>query len=217
MAVSDKTLLTVGLITFLVTLGCFSIIMYNVGGVPSITGLAVTNQSYGYINVSVKGTVAVTMVNSNVSFGNGTLRPAGTTNLFSNGTLQGSGFVVSGGEFRLRNDGNVFVNITMNGTPASTLFGANSEYGYFAFDTNSTLNFGMVCSNTTTQNAGDKYTVKNETQISATREVICPNMSYTDKTDEFNVTLHLNLSDADDLVGFYNDTLEFYITSLGHS
>jgi hypothetical protein len=216
MKITDRTLLTMGVITFIIALGCFSIILFQVGDV-GITGFAVSNQSYGYVNVSIAGVVSVAMVNDNVNFGSGVMDLSGATHLYSNGTLEGSSFT-STGDFHLRNDGNVHVNLTINASTPTVFYGnitSASNYTFFL-----TAHTGEAIASVCTDANTDDWNVAtkgNETQFSGTHQLLCPNMTNDDTTDEFNVTIHLTLQAADNLNGTFGDTVEFQVYSLGHS
>jgi hypothetical protein len=218
MEVTDRTLLGVGTVTFIVALGCFSIILLNVGGMDGITGFAVSNTSYGYVNVSVAGVVSVQMVNPDVDFGSGVTALSGATNLYSNGTQGGSGFSTAA-DFQLKNNGNVHANVTINGSTPRKFYGnttATGNYTFFLTQAKSEA-IATVCTTANSQDAGIAKGPDNETQFAGTHQILCPNMTNDDATDEFNVTIHLTMQAADNLNGSFTDTIEFQIYSLGHS
>jgi hypothetical protein len=218
MKVTDKTLVLVGLLAFFVSLGCVSFVLVELGGVDGITGFATTNTTYGYVNVTVLGSVAVTLVQDTVNFGSGTLS---ASKLYVNSSGLNTGNpnqFDTPGAFHLRNDGNVYVNVTVNGSTAVQFFGVSGQaYKYAIEDGNDGASYLTVC-----HNVSGGTGVNDETYAAGgiafinTHTTVCPNMSYATGEDEFNVSIFLEITN-DTVNGSYSDTLEFQIMSLEHS
>tara|TARA_Y100000310_G_C20700537_1_gene829404 strand:+ start:4598 stop:5296 length:699 start_codon:yes stop_codon:yes gene_type:complete len=232
MRISDRTLMVVGFITFLITLSSVSVIMLKVGGVDGITGFAVTNKTTATVNVTVVGAVSLTLVNSTVIFDSGTLKLNGDTNggtriNSSVGTNEGSGFSEPT-PFHLRNDGNVFINVTINGSAPEDLFGVSSgglNYSFAAESMSPSEVLGGTCGNYSSGSGSDNQfsaianatrpfgvTMPSDTNFT----IVCPNMSYSAGSDEFNVTIYMNITENVGN-GTYSDTIEFMATSHAHS
>mgnify|MGYP006411677115 FL=1 len=225
MKVTDKTLVLVGLLAFFVSLGCVSFVLVELGGVDGITGFATTNTTYGYVNVTVLGSVAVTLVQDTVEFGSGALG-SGTKYVNSSNLNSGnpSGFSKPG-PFHLRNDGNVYVNVTVNGSDATEFFGVPGQVYKYGMESGNDGALVTVCGNYSGgSNDRDRwnYAESNSSQIGVafssgeTHDTLCPNMSYSAGTDELNVSIFLEITN-DTGNGTYEDKLEFMVISLEHS
>ncbi|GEM_PF-1226277 len=232
MNVSDRSLLITGLFTFLITLGCLSVILLKIGGVGGITGLASSNQTYGYVNITVEPSVAVTLVVDTIDFGDGTIQDAGdpiNTSDGDNGGANPGGFD-NPGPFRLRNDGNSFVNVTLNGSTPNELLGVDNSavnYSFAVKNASGTTTgelFNTSCSDEDDGTAGGFSHQANSTvqeplgtTMSNNHQMVCPNLSYVNAHDEINVSIFFNISSAVGTNTTYSDVLEFLVTSLGHT
>ena len=178
--------------------GGILVILHTVGGDLSIiTGFATTTQ--GTVNVSVTKTAAITLNNSLVNFGAGQLAggEAGTRVNSTIGNTNPSSFLEPS-PFSLRNDGNVNVNVTINGTPAATFLNSRSTYEWAGLAGEG----GCKSNNLTTARS----------TMSATHTIICANLTFIDTTDTFAINIFLNLS-SDLPVGNYTDAaVEFIAT-----
>jgi hypothetical protein len=227
--ISDRTLVITGMVTFLVTLGCVTIILMKLGGVGGLTGFAATNTSIGYVNVTVEPGVAVTLVVDTVNFGDGTIDAAGNainTSDGDNGGANPNGFD-NPGPFHIRNDGNVFVNVTLNGSTPSEFLTIDASDVNFSFATKNISTdelFNDTCGDEAGGTGGGFYHQANSSAnnpfgitMSNNHQMVCPNMSYVAATDEFNVSIFLNISNNVPSNRTFNTTLEFFVTSLGHT
>ncbi len=227
MKVTDRTLLFLGMMTFLVVLGCVSVVLVNIGGVDGLTGYATINTSVGYVNVSVRASTAVTLVTNTIAFSDGIVALTGAVVNSSIGTNPST--FGNPGPFRLRNDGTVFVNVTVNGTNSTKLFGAggggiNYSYALENFTTTAAGRVNQTCTNFEDGSPATdiwSYATSNGDKpfgitMNLNHNMVCPNMSYIDARDEFNVSIFFNLTT--DIISnvTYSDVLEFRITSLGH-
>ncbi len=217
MKVSDRTLVWVGLLAFFVSLGCVSFVLVELGGVDGITGFATTNTTYGYVNVSIMSSVAVTLVQDTINFGSGTLS-ASTLYVNSSGSNSGnSNQFDTPGAFHLRNDGNVYVNVTVNGSTAAEFFGVSGQAYKYAIENGNDGAYTTVCHNVSGGGGIDDQTyAAGGISMSNSYVTVCPNMSYATGIDEFNVSIFLEITN-DTNNGSYSDTLEFQIMSLEHS
>jgi len=220
--------MVVGLFTFLVTLGCITVILVKLGGVGGLAGLATTNTSTGYVNVTVESNVAVTLVVDTIDFGDGTIAIAGSTINTSVGTNPG-GFD-DPGPFRLRNDGNTFVNVTLNGSTPLELLGVDNAAVNYSFAAqnasgtttgelfnNSCYGYGDGTGAGYAHAANSSNTQPFGITMSNNHRMVCPNFSYVDAHDEINVSIFFNISSSVSANTTYSDVLEFVVTSLGHS
>ena len=225
MKVSDRTLVWVGLLAFFVSLGCVSFVLVELGGVDGITGFATTNVTYGYVNVTVLSSVAVTLVVDTVEFGSGALG-SGTKYINSSNSNSGnpSGFSKPG-PFHLRNDGNVYVNVTVNGSTATEFFGVAGQQYRYGMESGNDGALVTVCGNYSLGSVDRyrwNYAESNSSQIGVdftigeTHDMLCPNMSYSASADELNVSIFLEITNST-ANGTYEDKLEFMIISLEHS
>tara|TARA_Y100000310_G_scaffold345487_1_gene465552 strand:- start:579 stop:1268 length:690 start_codon:yes stop_codon:yes gene_type:complete len=227
--VTDRTLLVLGMVTFLVVLGCVSVVLINIGGVDGLTGYATINRTVGYVNISVKSAIAVTLTNATLVFDAGVLNPSGETQVnTSRPAGDNPGGFGKPGPFKIRNDGNVFVNITINSSATHVnLFGAldpPANFSYAIEDVQITGG-GNFQVNKTCHGAGGgitdgNYSTHNATQpfgitFSTIPSMLCPNMSYT-TNDELNISIFFNLTD-EVINGTYNTSIQLTVTSLGHS
>jgi len=220
--------MVVGLFTFFITLGCITVILVELGGVGGIVGLATTNSSYGYVNVTVESSVAVTLVTNSIDFGDGFISNTGTQINTSDGDNNGAnpnGFE-NPGSFRLRNDGNTYVNVTVNGSTPVELLGISSivNYSYATKNMSTDELFNNSCGNAGSGTGVNYFHYANSSStqpfgitMSNAYQMVCPNMTYTNANDEFNVSIFFNLTTDITPNATYSDVLEFFVTSLGHS
>jgi hypothetical protein len=222
--------MVVGLFTFLVTLGCITVILVKLGGVGGLTGLAATNTSVGYVNVTVEPSVAVTLVVNTVNFGDGTIAAAGSAINTSDGSNNGNnpGGFDNPGPFQLRNDGNVYVNVTLNGSTPSELLGIDSadvNYSFATKNVSSNILFNNSCDGTGDGTGNGFFHPANSSAnnpfgktMSNSHQMVCPNMTYADgQDDDFNVSIFFNISSSVTSNSTKSDVLEFLVTSIGHS
>jgi len=232
--ISDRTLISMMLVALVVTVGSVGMIFFKAGGVNLITGLNVDNTSTGEINITVEEQAAVTLIVGGINFGAGSLDSASSLTFLNtsgthgagNGTFEGVGFGSNlNGSFQLQNDGNVYVNVSINGTSPDDFFGitgGNMNYSYGLENTSAIESLSASCSNFEGgSNKNDElyYASPNSTQTSgitfdAIHQIVCPNMSYADANDSFNVSIFLAINIS--VFGDLNTTVEFLATSLGH-
>jgi len=226
MEVTDRTLVIVGVFTFVVVLGSISLVLVELGGFEGVTGFAITNESIGYVNISIRSNTAVTLTTSVIDFGSGSVAVSGATPVNSSVGTNPSTFD-DPGPFTLQNDGNVYVNVTVNGSTHVELFGASTPPQNYSFAIevaepgtedleDSCLNYGSG----TGQNFYN-ISISNATQpggitMSNSAQMVCPNMSYVDANDKINVSIYFNFTNEVTSNTTYDDTLIFFIASLGH-
>ena len=228
MEITDRTLTVTGVITLLVVLGCVGVVLTTVGGLGGLSGFSVLNTTYGHVNISVSTTVDIGLEVNNVDFGTGYVNPTGNTLVNSTNipakTTNPNGFS-SPLSFWLRNEGNVYVNLTVNGSTANDLFsGASASYQYRLENTSLTESRNTTCFDyagptaCTNINCFTAYAGILQDFTNADKSV-CPNMSYHNvsgvggMTDEFNVSIIFVLNTLTN--GSVSDTIWFTARSLG--
>jgi hypothetical protein len=210
-------------------LGCVSVVLVKIGGVDGLTGYATLNTSEGYVNVTVAASTAVTLVTDTIAFSEGIVAVSGPTAVNTSVGTNPSSFG-DPGPFRLRNDGNVYVNVTFKGSTPNGLLGVDGIVNYsFAIENFTTAanseNINNTCSNFDDGSPATEfwlYAETNESQplgitMSNAYQMVCPNMSYADTNDEFNVSIFFNLTTDVGTNTTYADVVEFNIASHGHS
>tara|TARA_Y100000310_G_C20550026_1_gene747584 strand:- start:399 stop:1100 length:702 start_codon:yes stop_codon:yes gene_type:complete len=230
--IPDKFLMGLMVVALVVTVGSIGTVLFKLGGAGGITGFATTNTSMGSVNVTVIPQTAVSLVVGSIDFGSGTLTSGSSTLTAINTTATpgGSDFS-SSGDFHLRNDGNVYVNVTINASTVEEYFSVtsgpteNMNYSY-AVRNSSLSGTDMFNSSCTDFLAGsgdddDGYALIGNNgpfgiSLSTTPQTVCPNMSYVDNNDEINVSIFLLINSSVG-EGSFNDTVEFLIYSHGHA
>ena len=228
MKVTEKTLMFLGMFTFLVVLGCVSVVLIKIGGVDGLTGYATINTTKGYVNVTVAASTSVTLVTNSIAFSEGIVAVSGPTLVNTSVGTNPSSFG-DPGPFHLRNDGNVYVNVTINGSTPDELLGVSTIVNYSFAIENFTTAVNSENLNNTCANYGDgspateiwSYATSNGDKpfgitMSNSHNMVCPNMSYVNN-DEFNVSIFFNLTTDVGTNTTYADVVEFNIASLGHS
>lgn len=187
---SDHIVTVFFVLALVSTVGGFVVILTSIGGDFSLlTGFATTQTAT--VNVTVQSTSAITITPSLIEFGSGTLAGgAAGTRINTSGTSNVGGFSAPP-PIKVQNDGNVFLNISINGTPAASwVNGSGSTYEYIGV----VAEGGCLAANLTTT----------RTPFSATLTRICSYLNYSDASDSFNVSIFLNLS-SDTGAGTYTD------------
>ncbi len=178
--VPDRMVTIVLIIAIIVAISGFVNVVNKVGGDFSlITGFATSGT--GIVNVTVDATAAITLTNSTVEFGNGAVTggAVGTIVNTSEWAGQPSTFANSA-PITVQNDGNVDVNITINGTPVATFLNSNSQFQWAG----ATGEGGCPAANLTTT----------LTEMAAAAAYVCTNLTSLDSADHFNINIQVNLS-----------------------
>ena len=133
MNISNRTLITLFIVAIVVVTGSVLTILtaFYDGGVSPLTGFNILS---GTVNLTVVESITISLPVNKVEFGASThegsafsINTTAGTNLFSFGEP---------GPLTVQNDGNVFVNLSINGTTAANFLGGTSP----SFQFNVTLN-----------------------------------------------------------------------------
>ncbi len=183
--VSERTILIFTGIAIFVSLGSILLILAKVGmNIPIITGLqALQGTAFGEVNVTVAKTISITFESGFVQFGNGSLSPnstAGWTPVNTSASANPNTFAEPG-PLKIRNDGNEDVNLTINGSTASTLLAGTNPY-YQWQGLAATGDNGCAGSNNITTSF---------TNMAVALSLVCWNLTYADSADAVNVSIFL--------------------------
>jgi len=186
--ISNKMITYLAVIAILLTLFGTTISLVKLGTfeVPFITGLATTSNVTGTVNITVAKFIAVSLNTSLVDFGNGTIGPefiftAVNTTAGTNPStfLEPYGIVI-------RNDGNVDINVTLNGSTAAEFFPGLTTPSYMW---NASQNETNSCGSGNANNiSGAILSVTN------THTNVCTNLTFPDSQDEVRIDIYLNVS-----------------------
>ncbi|HLD12891.1 MAG TPA: hypothetical protein VJB87_04845 [Candidatus Nanoarchaeia archaeon] len=201
--ITNRTLLYLSILAIFITLFGATVSFVKLGKVelPLITGLAASSTATGTVNVTISNTISISLNTSFVDFGNGSLAAAPSyTPINTTAGTNPSTFNEPYG-LVIRNDGNVDINLTINGsTAAQFLGGTTPSYMWNASD-NESNSCGASGLNYSTKNI-----TGNITAMSNTHTRVCSNLTFADATDEIIIEIYLNLS-ADTPAGrTYTDT-----------
>ncbi len=210
MEITDRTLLIMTGITIFVVLGGVLTILIKTGGGPFITGFASYNVSTnGTVKVNVQSTVAISLIESTnfMDFGAGSLIPSPNTNYtFVNTSASPPGGFSPRGPFKIRNDGDVDVNITINGTTAANFLGGSAAN--FSFQSNPTGSGALnsqsdgCVGNRSNNDTGGIF------DIVAAPKLVCTNLSFTNGADVTNISIFLKVP-SDVATGAKHATVQF--------
>ncbi len=204
--VSNKTLTSLFIIAVAITLvgATISLVKLDKFEVPLITGMATTIQ--GKVNLSISATTAIAFVSGYdvVDFGAGTIDTAPVTKVSTLLADNPSTFRDGVTEFRVQNDGNVDINVTINGTAASTwLGGTNPSYEF-----NGSCMGGSDCGCLAGSNLTSALA-----NITAAPALLCRNLTFGDAADAVGAEIELQVP-TDTGTGLKQDPdVEFRATS----
>jgi len=191
--ISNKTLATLLVVAIVISLAGTFFAMRGVSQVTNIvTGAQVAPTGTAKVNISEQA--SITLIENTVDFGTGNRKPSVPVNVECNLSSEnytvpdcwnstGSNYLTSSGDFMIENDGNVYVNVTVNGTPSASFFnscntatilGGTPAYEWRSFEpaTGGGCQSGMqaslvgmsatpvrVCANLTTDGGDDRVNV----------------------------------------------------------
>jgi len=189
MEVSNKTIAFMLLLAIIVST---SGTLYSLNRLRSLspTGLV----SYGYTNISIAGTSSIAMLDTGIDFGSCTPSASGWLNVSSNETsvsVCDYNAVSPPDRIRLKNDGNLYVNVTMQSSVIASTFIGGSEPGFYYDTNNSPINPG--CGNTGMLNKCTELgncttaTWTNITSTSDTTYKVCGNLTYGSTSNEVDL------------------------------
>ncbi len=215
MEITDRVLTFTGLIAILVVLGSISLILFTTGGISGLTGFNIINETEGTVNVTVDTTVEVALLNANVDFGSGFVSASGNTLINSTEPNANPNSFSSPTSFWLRNDGNVYINLTINSSKtALDLFSTPTPaYQYRLENTSHNEWTNSSCFDAGSDSMAFALVVQD---LDTGEKTVCPNLSYANSsafTDEINVSILLTLNST--INGTGNDHIQFTARSLG--
>jgi hypothetical protein len=196
--ISNKTLATLLVVAIVISLaGTF----FAMRGVSQVTNI-VTGQlsaATGTAKVNITETISITLLNNTVNFGSGyrnaSYASVAECNLSTN-TSQPDCWINNTDynpiPFLLENDGNVYINVTINSSNADNFIngtiigGGTRRYGWRGGDPLDSLRTG--CGG----EAGTDLT-KDFTDFSASPQLICKNLSATNTEDRFKVDINISV------------------------
>lgn len=215
MEITDRVLNVTGLITLVIVLEAISIVLSTTGGIGGLTGFNTINYTEGTVNVSVDTTVEVALLYATVNFGSGYISATGNTLInTSDGNANPNGFS-SPTSFWLRNDGNVYVNLTVNTSKtALNLFSTPTPaYQYRLENTSANEWTNKSCYDAGADSMAFALVLQD---LDTGEKTVCPNLSYSNAsafTDEINVSIFLTLNST--INGTAGDHIQFTARSLG--
>ena len=190
--ISNRTLGILTLIAVFVTfVGAFmSLAKTGSLQVPFITGFAASVT--GIVNVTVSGLVSISLPTNKVEFGNGSLVSSPSHTIVNSSATTNPSTFSEPGPLRVRNDGNVLVNITINGTTPATFLGGTSPSYMWAGLTGESGCLGNLSTSLA--------------NFSVSHVGICDQLNFSDATDELNLSIYLAIP-SDAVTGLKQDTL----------
>jgi hypothetical protein len=181
---SDKAVSMLLVVTICSVVGGFLVILTAAGGdLSKLTGFATIR--YANVTVTVQSTAAITITPTTVNFSAGTLvgEAAGTAINTSGGGTNYGGFAKPS-PINVTNDGNVDLNITINGTLPSVWLGTGSTYEWAGA---ATIEPGSCP-------AANLTTARKPFSNALTR--VCSNLTFSDGADSISIHIFLNLSSS---------------------
>jgi len=183
---SDRTVsLFLALAIFSAVGGLVAILIETGGDLELLTGLATTQTAI--VNVTIQGLSAITISQSNIDFGTGTLTAgaaATPVNTTANAANANPSTFSEPGPLNVTNDGNTDLNITINGTLPAVWLGAGSTYEWAG-------NAGVE---STSCPATNLTTAR--TPFSNTLTRVCANLTFSDGADQVSIHIFLNISNS---------------------
>ncbi len=216
--ISNRTLVILAAIAIFFSLfGTITVLdRLGISTASLITGAAPFQNAY--VNVTVASITSIVLNNGgNVSFGNGSAA-GGVVLSTASGVTNPNTFLSPGSnadadDFVIENDGNVDVNVTINGSRASLFIttGTGPAYNWSAQNHSTTRDNG--CYNTTTgvtAQSGYGLNVSQNPFGVGPNASVCQNLSYRNANDTVNVTIRLYIP-ADTEPNTYSDTRVFFM------
>jgi len=218
--ISNKTLATLLVVAIVISLAGAFFAMRGVSQITNVISGAATEQP-GEAKVNISSLTSIMLTQATVNFGTGYRNASEvgindecnlTTNQSTKPTCWFNITAWAPRPFVLENDGNVYVNVTINssinttfldGTPAGT---AVQRYQFVPSDSSSGL-LGFRPENGCNATA---FSVTDWTEFSNSRQLICTNMSPTDTEDEFYVDINISIPMG--ITGAKTTAVTFYAT-----
>lgn len=182
--VSDRIVSLFLILAIVSTLGGFLMILATISGdFARITGFATTQTAT--VNVTIQATASMAISPTLIEFGSGTLSGgANGTAINTSGAGTNFGGFSKPSPINVTNDGNVDLNITINGSLPSTWLSSGSTYewqGAAGVEAGSCPSTNLTTTRTAFANA-------------LTR--VCANLTYSDAADTISIHIFLNLSSS---------------------
>jgi hypothetical protein len=235
--ISNRTLAVLLVAAIMISLGGTILSLNRImpKEMPMPTGPIPTGQASsdaGYINLSIAGGISITTADSNaINFGSCT-PPGGSFTVINSeagASICTSGDVGSTGSknITVRNNGNVFVNVTMRATDAgkaqagSFLPGATLTTSYIAFKPMATwaAGYGYGCKNNTALGYNSSWDANGhgwnsyQNITAGTNYTVCGNLTYSPVTSSsFGIAIMIGMP-QDVSTGYNNLTLQFLGTN----
>ena len=194
--ISNKTLATLLVVAIVISLAGTFFAMRGVSQVTNyVTGAAEADVGEAKVNISSK--TSITLTQATVDFGTGYRNDTevglndecNMTSLVAKPDCWVNETAFNPQDFVLENDGNRFVNVTVNSTTSTLYFdnctttgvisGGQAKYSWEAI--NGTQ---LGCRGTL---------VTAETDFNDAEQLLCSNFTYSDSEDEINVSIHLDV------------------------
>jgi hypothetical protein len=188
MDVSNRTLAVLLIAAIVFSVGG-TLMSFSQTGVGSPTGFA-TNSTDGTVQLTINQAISITLIDSDINFGNCNVSTSGLTNYDSSlGSSGVNNSLCSGSlpdNITIENDGNVEANVTVqtlyNGT---TMFGDdNAHIGFFA--ANVTGDEGC---------AGTLTTTRTNMSVEGQDYLVCDNLTFGASNDQIAYFAYITLSD----------------------
>jgi len=186
--VSNRVVSTFLMLAIITTIGGLATILISTGGDMSLlTGLATTQTAI--VNVTVSATAAITISPSIIEFGTGSLLGGTQTPINTTGGGVGNpGGFSKPSPINVTNDGNVDLNITINGTPAGNWLSTGSTYEWAGANSTEVL----ACNALSAGGFTNLTTSRNP--FTAALRRVCANLTWSDANDMISIHIFLNLS-----------------------
>jgi hypothetical protein len=170
-------------VALLTTIGGTITLLQKLGpNLPQLTGLASTDTAT--VNVTVSSTVSIIFSRDLIEFGSSQIVSGQAVTQVNTTAATNPGTFNEPGDFVIENDGNVEVNITINGTPAGTWIGGTNP----TYRVSSRFPGGS-------DNGCSKNITNNNTAVTlnATLVPLCFNLTFVDINDTMNISIYLGI------------------------
>lgn len=236
--ISNRTLAVLLVAAIIISLGGTILSLNRImpqrqfGEMSEVTGRAESGE--GYVNLSIAGGISITTADNNrINFGACTPLGGGfitiTSEANASNCVEGDVGATASKNITVRNNGNVFVNVTMVSTDegeaqAGTggfLVAPSSDTSYIAFKPMPTwaAGYGFGCQNNTILGYNSTITDGHgwggyQNITAGTKYVVCGNLSYLTNANSFGIAIMIGIP-QDVSTGHSNLTLQFLGSNTG--
>ncbi|MEK6903769.1 MAG: hypothetical protein AABW64_03935 [Nanoarchaeota archaeon] len=180
--ISDRTLIALTVVALLTTIGGTITLLQQLGpNIPQLTGLASTDTAT--VNVTVSSTVSVKFNVDLIEFGTSQVVSGLAVTQVNTTAGTNPGTFNEPGDFVIENDGNVELNITINGTPAGAWIGG----------TNPTYRVSARSPGTSDDGCSKNRTNTVPISLNATLLTLCYNFTFVDINDTMNISIYVGI------------------------